>query len=405
MHHFQTRCSRALPAVFAVRFCLKLEEKSPSRHGKLSLNLEIPQPFSPPGPAQEGSANRMRRPAYTVHDGCIYVTFTGASPDAPPLPPSGQDGGMLFTEFMQGWLHLMSSQVRHNTLDSYWYMFHRHIEPFYNARHMTLRSATLADFQAFVDEKYREGYSPTSIVKFHSIVHKCLRYAVTRGIIDHNPSDYVMLPKRVRYIGQTFDQEQLNRFLQAAHLSPAEPAFVLAATYGMRRSEVAGLRWQAIDFRRNSLVVNHTAISSHGQVTYSDRVKTDSSYRTLPLMRNTKEYLLHLQMQQQQHARMYGAAYVHTDYVCCRENGKPLRPDYISQEFARVCRSANLPHIRFHDLRHSAATLLLKEGFSLKQIQEWLGHADITTTANTYAHVTYSDKVQMAKRMDGLFHM
>lgn len=347
----------------------------------------------------------MRIPAYTVRNGCIYVTFTNTSSDTASRQPSQMDDHMLFTDFMQSWLRMMSSQIRHNTLDSYWYMFHRHIEPFYNARNMTLQSARLSDFQAFVDQKYQEGYSPTSITKLHSIVHKCLRYAVTCGILEHNPSDYVMLPKRVKYIGQTFDQDQLNRFLQAAHTSQAEPAFVLAAAYGMRRSEVAGLRWQAIDFYRNTLSVNHTAISSHGQVTYSDRVKSDSSYRTLPLMQNIKEYLLHLQMQQQQQERIYGEAYTKTDYVCCRDNGKPLRPDYISQEFARVCRNANLPHIRFHDLRHSAATLLLKEGFSLKQIQEWLGHADITTTANTYAHVTYSDKVQMAQRLDGLFHM
>lgn len=349
----------------------------------------------------------MRKPAYVVRNGCIYVAFGSAYPDVPaPIQPRDKpQPETLLTDYMQNWLHMMASQVRHNTLDSYWYMFRRHIAPFYSARRVTLQSATLSDFQDFVDEKYREGYSPTSIMKFHSIVHKCLRHAVTRGIIDHNPSDYVMLPKRVKYISHTFDQEQLNLFLQAARSSPAESAFVLAATYGLRRSEAAGLRWQSIDFRTNSLIINHTAISSHGQVTYSDRVKTDSSYRTLPLMPTIRDYLLQLKHTQQQKQLCYGPDYHESDYVCRRDNGKPLRPDYISQEFAKVCKEAGLPHIRFHDLRHSAATLLLKEGFSLKQIQEWLGHSDITTTANTYAHVTYSDKVQMAARLDGLFRM
>ena len=228
---------------------------------------------------------------------------------------------------------------------------------------------------------------------------------MSRGIIDHNPSDFVMLPKRVRYISQTFNQEQFNRFLQAARSSPAEPAFVLAATYGLRRSEAAGLRWQSVDFDTNSVLINHTAISSSGRVTYSDRVKSDASYRTLPLMPGMRDYLTQLRQTQQDMQLRLGEAYYHNDYICRRDNGRPLRPDYISQEFSRVCQSAGLPHIRFHDLRHSAATLLLKEGFSLKQIQEWLGHANITTTANTYVHVTYSDKVQMAVHLDGLFQL
>lgn len=352
----------------------------------------------------------MKKPPYIERDGCIYVSFRSADPSAagapadvcPVMPP---DRETLLTDYMQDWLHMMATQVRHNTLDSYWYMFHRHIEPFYGPRQITVQSAVLADFQAFVDEKYRQGYSPTSILKFHSIVHKCLRHAVSRGIIDHNPSDFVMLPKRVRYIGQTFNQEQLNRFLQAARNSPAEPAFVLAATYGLRRSEAAGLRWQSVDFDTNSVLINHTAISSSGRVTYSDRVKSDASYRTLPLMPGMRDYLTQLRQTQQDMELRLGKAYYHSDYICRRDNGRPLRPDYISQEFSRVCRAAGLPHIRFHDLRHSAATLLLKEGFSLKQIQEWLGHANITTTANTYVHVTYSDKVQMAVHLDGLFQL
>ena len=355
----------------------------------------------------------MRKPIYVERDGCIYVSFRSGRPSAPGAPSGPAElcpvvppnGEILLTDYMQDWLHMMVTQVRHNTLDSYWYMFHRHIEPFYGPRKITVQSAVLADFQSFVDEKYKQGYSPTSILKFHSIVHKCLRHAVSRGIIDHNPSDYVMLPKRIKYISHTFNREQLTQFLQAARHSPAETAFVLAATYGLRRSEAAGLRWQAIDFNTNSMLINHTAISSSGKVTYSDRVKSDASYRTLPLMSGMREYLLQLQETQQEMRMCFGAEYYNSDYICRRDDGRPLRPDYISQEFPRVCQAAGLPHIRFHDLRHSAATLLLKEGFSLKQIQEWLGHANITTTANTYAHVTYSDKVQMAVRLDGLFQL
>ena len=145
------------------------------------------------------------------------------------------------------------------------------------------------------------------------------------------------------------------------------------------------------------MVINHTAVQSGGRVIYADSVKTKSSYRTLPLSDSLKRYLSDLRRRQNENRKRYGKKYCKTDYVCCHEDGSPLRPDYISREFERVCRKAALPRIRFHDLRHSVATILLQQGFSLKQIQEWLGHADIATTANVYAHVPYVEKISIAK--------
>lgn len=291
----------------------------------------------------------MPKPNYTERNGCVYVDFGQTSAGTAAHEVSLPEADMLIADYLKEWLSMMTTQIRHNTLDCYWYMFRRHLYPFFHARHLTFRTVTVSDFQAFVDEKYKEGYSPTSILKFHTVVHKCMKYAVIQGLIDHNPSDYVILPKRKKYIGRTFTRDQLHRFIQEARSSPAEPAFMLAAVYGLRRSEAAGLRWQCVDFSGGSISINHTAISSCGKVTYSDRVKTASSYRTLPLMDSMRVYLLQLKKEQQELRLHYGPDYHQTDYVCCRADGTPLRPDYISQEFAKVCRRADLPHIRFHE--------------------------------------------------------
>ena len=336
----------------------------------------------------------MGMPHIYEEDG--YIHFMLRPEDLMRLRYS-EEAKTSFVDFMDQWLDQMKTQVRENTMDGYRYAFEKHIRPFFTARGTTLATARPMDFQDFVNLKFSQGLSPTSIVKFHSIMHKCLKYAVALQIIPLNPSDNVMLPKRYKYRGQVYNRTQINVFLAAALHSPAEAAFVLAATYGLRRSECAGLRWSAIDLRARTMVINHTAVQSGGRVIYADSVKTKSSYRTLTLSDSLKRYLSDLRRRQNENRKRYGKKYCKTDYVCCHEDGSPLRPDYISREFERVCRKAALPRIRFHDLRHSVATILLQQGFSLKQIQEWLGHADIATTANVYAHVPYVEKISIAK--------
>ena len=113
----------------------------------------------------------MKKPEYFEENGCLHVCFQDTQPvKSDQVPP--MDGDILLADFMESWLGMMKSQVRTNTLDSYWYMFRKHIEPYYRTHGITLNSARPSDFQNFANLKYEEGYSPTSIVKFHSIVHK-----------------------------------------------------------------------------------------------------------------------------------------------------------------------------------------------------------------------------------------
>lgn len=341
----------------------------------------------------------MDTPEVYQENGRYHVIF---SPCEKQTPARAEPGDLLLTDFLMTWLETLKSQVRPNTLVGYQHMFRKHIDPWFRPRGITLRGASPLDFQQFVNAKYAEGLSATSIAKYHSLCNKALRFAVTMQMIPVNPAAQVMLPRRDKFIGQVYDKEQITRLLHAAQGSPVETALILTATYGLRRSEAAGLRWSAVNFKENTLLINHTAVKVGRSTLYADQVKTKSSYRTLPLTPQLRRHLKQLRQAQRIHQRSLGEAYVQSDYVCRFVDGRPLPPEYITRTFRQIQKQAGLPHIRLHDLRHSSATLLLGAGFSLKQIQEWLGHSDIATTANIYVHVPFADKINMARRIDGL---
>ena len=180
----------------------------------------------------------------------------------------------------------------------------------------------------------------------------------------------------------------------------------LAAFYGLRRSEVMGLRWDAVDFVHNTICIRHTVtgctIDGQYQIIAADTTKTRSSRRTLPLVPTVREMLLRLKEQQEQNRKICGQSYSRefADYICVNKLGERIQPAYLSSCFSKALEQNNLRHIRFHDLRHSCATLLLAHGVPLKQIQEWLGHSDFSTTANIYAHLDAASKQKSAETME-----
>ena len=185
-----------------------------------------------------------------------------------------------------------------------------------------------------------------------------------------------------------------------------ELVVLVAAFYGLRRGEVLGLKWDAIDFERNTITIKRTVASVNidGKVTIieQDSAKTKSSLRTLPLVSQFREYFLSVKEAQKENKKVCGNSYdySHDGYVFVDALGRRMKPDYISSTFSVLLEKKGLKRIRFHDLRHSCASLLLANGVPMKQIQEWLGHSDFNTTANIYAHLDYSSKVTSAQAME-----
>ena len=137
--------------------------------------------------------------------------------------------------------------------------------------------------------------------------------------------------------------------LRLFHGEPLEAAVQLTVTYGLRRSEVCGLRWEAIDFDAGTIHICHTAVMNKGKVVYSDSTKTDSSNRVLPLTSSMRTYLQKLKQQQAENKELFGDAYIDSGYVCVHPNGVPIRPDYVTPHFQRRLKEIGLPVIRFHD--------------------------------------------------------
>ena len=196
-----------------------------------------------------------------------------------------------------------------------------------------------------------------------------------------------------------------KKLFEAVKGTKLEIPIFLGAFYGLRRSEAIGLKWDAIDFQNDTITIRHTVTSCYldGKKVQAgtDTTKTKSSMRTLPLVPVFKERLLRQREYQKDCRRLCGKCYnkEYSEYICVDELGNLIKPDYLTQVFPRILESHGLRRIRFHDLRHSCASLLLANGVSMKQIQEWLGHSDFATTANVYAHLDYNSKLASANAM------
>ncbi len=177
---------------------------------------------------------------------------------------------------------------------------------------------------------------------------------------------------------------------------------MLAAFYGLRRSEVIGLQWSAIDFERKIVTISRTfeRINVDGKMVDVSkcRTKNKSSFRSLPLIPAVEQALLKAQKRQRQQMKLCGNSYCkeYKDYICVDDMGHLVTPDYVTRVFREMLLKNGFRPIRYHDLRHSCASLLIKNKVTMKEVQMWLGHSSFSTTANIYAHIDVDSKMEAA---------
>ena len=315
------------------------------------------------------------------------------------------DRDMPFSSYLVQWMEIARSTLKPNTAAGYASMIQNPIAPYFQQRGITLGGLQAVDIQMFYTDQLKR-VSANTVIHYHAIIHRALKYAVKTDLIDVNPADKVERPRKDRFTASFYDGNEVNRLFQAARGTPLELPVMLAAFYGLRRSEVVGLKWEAIDFENKTIAIRHTvtvcAEKGRRIEVAADTTKTASSRRTLPLVPAFQTKLAALKEQQEKNRILCGRSYCtdYLGYVLVDAMGNRLKLSYISTAFPALLKRNGLRPIRFHDLRHSCASLLLKNGVPMKQIQEWLGHSDFSTTANIYAHLDAGSKLTSAQAME-----
>lgn len=315
---------------------------------------------------------------------------------------------ILFIDFMKSWLKIIKPTIDDNTFESYEQMVNYRINNYFTTHKITLTELEPIHIQDFYSYMLNDGLSANTVVHHHSIIHEALDYAFKMNMVPINVSNKVQRPKIEQYIGKFYSENELNELFEISKGDPLELVIFITAFYGLRRSEVLGLKWDAIDFQNNILTIKHTivptTINGKKQILAKDKTKNKTSYRSLPLIPEVSDKLQKFKQLQENNKKLCGKNYnnKYIDYICVDNMGNLLKPDYISKHFKRILINNNLKIIRFHDLRHSCASLLLARGISLKEIQEWLGHSNFNTTANIYAHLDTKVKQKSANVLSSI---
>lgn len=311
---------------------------------------------------------------------------------------------VLFDQFMIDWLEKTKSTIAETTYDMYKNTITKVIVPYFQPLAIPLSELKAHHLQKFYDDRMKNnGVTANTVLHYHANIHKALKYAVRQEYIDSNPADKVDLPKKTKFVGNYYSNDDLNKLLKIIIGSRLEVPVVLAAYLGLRRGEICGLKWEFVDFTKNTIevagvITGNGETSGTSVLAYRDRAKTKSSLRSLPMAPELAAYLKHVRAQQAQNKLLCGASYNHDweDFVCVDAIGNLIQPQYVTKAFLKVIRSNNLPPLRFHDLRHTNATLLLQNGAAMKDVQVWLGHSSMSTTADIYAHVTAESKRKLS---------
>ena len=304
---------------------------------------------------------------------------------------------MLFSDYMLEWLENIKPKVVQSTYIGYEQVVKGKLCPYFKSKKIKLIDLRPRDIQDFINYLYKQKLKGSTIAHYTSNMNTALKEAVIAEIIPSNPMDRIESVKKKVYIPEFYTDDELIELIEVIKTQKLELPLTLGIIYGLRREEILGLTWNAIDFKNKSITIRKTVgrgkYDGVTQFLIKDIPKNKSSYRTLPLFDFIADLLNTYKDKYAEYKNFYGNTYCndYKDYICLMENGELMKPGYVTQTFSKVLDSNNLRHIRLHDLRHSCGTLLIQNGVPVKDIQIWLGHSNFQTTLR-YAHADIENK-------------
>jgi integrase len=318
---------------------------------------------------------------------------------------SDRIGGLVFNgahetlgAYLERWIdEAVRGTVKQSTLENYAYIVRRHIIPALGL--MRLRDLKSRDVRRLYREKLDAGLSPRTVQVIHTVLRRALQQAVRDDVLPRNICDAVTAPRRTKKEMRPLTPEQAKRLLAVVRGDRLEALYVLAVTAGLREGELLGLRWDDIDLERRVLQVRRQLTRTGAGLSFSEPKRGKA--RVVRLTATAVTTLEGHRAAQDGERTKAGSLWQETGLVFTSTVGTPVDVGNLTyRSFRPLLEHADLPRIRFHDLRHTCATLLLSRGMHPKIVQEMLGHANIAMTMDTYSHVLPDMQEKAVDAMD-----
>jgi integrase len=318
-------------------------------------------------------------------------------------PPESE---LTFGEYILDWFENHCSQIKESTQSDYRIIIHKYILP--ELGDLVLGMLRRSVFDTYYTELRKIPVGDTQIRYIHRIIHKALQDAVNDRMLSYNPSDGAKAPKKpkAKRINCPLNEEQCDVLLSTAMQNSIGPLIYLAIKTGMRQGELFALKWEDINWQTQQIHIQRNVQrvlrdGKRGRVFSTP--KSASSNRVIVIGEKTIEVLRFQQREAEQRRILAKRQWRENDLVFPSTIGTPLSQSNITKQFADTLKEAGLPHVRFHDLRHIAASIMLNHGIPLLTVSYLLGHAQPSTTLNMYGHQFSAMEVQAACLMDDIF--
>ncbi|MBR1811177.1 MAG: site-specific integrase [Clostridia bacterium] len=320
------------------------------------------------------------------------------------------DADIPIFPFLCSYLEKAKQHLQVSTYRSYHQMIYGRIQQYFSKRnHLTVENIKPKDIEDFYDWIFESGVKANTVIHYHVVLHRAFQQAFKDELIDVNPFDRVERPKKNKFQGANYSEDELIALFELSRTDPIWSAIVLAGGMGLRRSEALGVRWSRIDMEQRTMLLDTKIVEDEqdGKIVLLavEEMKNKTSRRTLPIPDPVYEMLETVKTKQEINRRLFRGSYNREwdDYVCTDDLGNMLKPNYLTEHFSTLLKKLGLRHIRFHDLRHTFASVLINKEVPLINVSSFLGHSTISTTANIYAHLDKTAKQNSANVISDIF--